>query len=542
MAVQVVELPTQPTPMGYADLGNAFQEAAQGYVAEKDKDKAREQLLSDEAKRRQNALDDLQSSRDYQDQRDAKNRSLDRSDEDYRAAANERVLELHKKGELRDHIAEALVNAGYLDPEKVDDQSALQAAWVKAQHDGLIARYSDMINHGDLSIDDIGDQKKVAEAQTKAAARSQAAVAAGVANKQAGVDAAGSVQSQLAQEQAKVDAMTNAVQQATSNAQNPPAAEVSREASRIATEAAGGKPPSRAQIQQSMDQAAQTVSQKYQQLAAQLDAQAKVVIPEHLKVIQGLEARAQQFEKQNIFGDPDAPAPAPAGTQTLSSPAPSAAGNKAAVLGSLFGRPAPAPAAAGAATPPAPGQPAPAPTPASVAAAGTPPTAAPAGTPAPAGGFPDLTTAAADALGTGAGHVANALTDVGTGAEGAGSALVDRIRQNTNLLGGNPTPGLTPLQATVGEANQLKTQIAVILKQNPNADVSALRQKLTAAQMKLQALQKQTLATSAGGPDTNGQAATLSPAGQPITDATGSVPASQFAGGGYWSGDGSGPQ
>src|ERR1700677_2670103 len=103
--------------MGWADLGHSLQNAAQGYVAQTDEDKKRAQQLPD-----------VQSARDYEDKRDEKQHAFEKSMEDYRQEANERVYEMHRKGELRDHILTALTqtNPPYLNPNDLDNQTAVQ--------------------------------------------------------------------------------------------------------------------------------------------------------------------------------------------------------------------------------------------------------------------------------------------------------------------------------------------------------------------------------------------------------------------------------
>jgi hypothetical protein len=538
MAVQVVELPQQPSPMGLEYLGNALQEGAQGYVAEKDKERARQNQLDDEARRRSEALSDVQDQRAYQSDRDKQNRLLDRSDADYIEKARADAAALHEKGEYKAKITAALVEEGYLSPDKIDDQASVQAAWAAAKHDGVVQRYQALVSGGFLKVGDLDDPKKVAAAQDAAAKDSTAKAKTALDNRQAGVSAAGSVATQIQQEQAKIRQIEGAAQSAVMAASQPPSQQaVMSAAAQLAAQSARIRDrPSRDEIQAAIPQATAELRQHLQEAAAQADQQAKILIADHERSLAALTARATQFDKAGIFAEPTTEdAGDDAGPDVLSPAAPAAnpAANKAAVLGSLFGRPA----AGG----PAGGAPAPAPAPAAQPGPGPAPAAAPQSQPAPTqGGFPDLTSMAASAVGAGAGHVVDALGDIGSGASGA---IADRIRANTNLLGGNPTPALTPVQQALGDSNQLKTQIAVILKQNPNADVSALRQKLTAAQMRLQQLQQQKLAAAGTSQDTLGQPATLSAAGQPaFSDAGGASPVSSFSGGNYWNGGASGPQ
>jgi hypothetical protein len=324
MAIQVIDLPTQPSSNAGADLAQVLSGAADDYVSRQDAQKRRQQQLDDEARRRQEQLSDVASARDFETGRDATSRAFEMTEFDRHEAVAEKARTMHAKGDLRDAVVQMLITSRppYLSPDQADNQAAIQAAWDAAKRDGMLDKYSDLIHHGYLKIDDIGDPKAVEAAQQKAADASSAGFTSASQTKAAASSAAGNVAAQIRQEQGKVESLQSAVQQATSNAQNPPQDEIMKEAVRLASAVAGpGKVPSRQQISDSMEQASQSVAGKYATLAAQLDAQAKAFIPEHLKIIQGLEGRASQFEKNNIFATPDDSAD-PADATAAAAPAP----------------------------------------------------------------------------------------------------------------------------------------------------------------------------------------------------------------------------
>ena len=359
MAVQVVELPTQPQPTWGQDLGAVFQEAGQGYAREQDKLKSRAQQLEDERRRRQEMLSDTQSARDYEDSRIEKEHEFERTDFDYKQAAQEKISQLHQSGELQRIITTTLVNSGYLSPDDVGNKDAIRTAYLAAQRDGLIQKYTDLVQHGYLKVEDITDPKKVADAQALAAKDSTAAFKAGQAQRGAALGAAGSVQNQIVKEQAAIAQIEDRARQAAAAAAAPPdprqvqtvAAQMAAQTARVPGH------PSQAEIQAAMGPAAEQIKAQNEMNARQADEQAKVLIAPHQRILASLSTRAGQFEKNQIFATPDDSDTAAASPAANLAPASGGVDqNRAAARAAFGGSPsgAAAPATAPAAASPAP--------------------------------------------------------------------------------------------------------------------------------------------------------------------------------------------
>lgn len=199
MAAQVIELPKQPDVMGWADLGAALDQGAQGYVSQQEKLKLRQQQLEDEARRRTQQLQDVQSARDYTDTRDAASRTADLQDFSARSQIQEQFAKLRQSGELWDKITTALKDEVGLDPQYIgvnpndpDTQrtnpagvAAVKAAIEKSKqtfnektHISLYETFMDQLANGELNPSEIDDPKARDAALVKTIARKKAALAA----------------------------------------------------------------------------------------------------------------------------------------------------------------------------------------------------------------------------------------------------------------------------------------------------------------------------------------------------------------------------
>ena len=199
MAVQVINLPAQPAALGWADLGQSLSQAAEGYVSEQDKRKARQQQLEDEARRRTQALEDVASERGYQTTRDASNRTADLQDFSARSQIQAQLAKLSQSGELWDKLTTALKDEVGLDPQYIgvnpndpDTQktnpagvAAVKAAIEKSKqtfdektHLSLYETFMDQLANGELDPSEIDDPKARNAALVKTIARKKAGLAA----------------------------------------------------------------------------------------------------------------------------------------------------------------------------------------------------------------------------------------------------------------------------------------------------------------------------------------------------------------------------
>lgn len=498
MAVQVVELPTQPSSTAGASIANMLEDVSNDYVQQKNAKDRRQQELDDAGTRRQNELADIQSNRAYTDERDDKEHAFQESEFDHHQAAIEKASALHRKDELKDHITEMLVNGGFLDPDRVDDPASVKAAWSAARRDGTLQKYSDLINHGYLAIDKIGDPQAVADAQAKAAKASTAAYGAAAAQKAAAAGAAGDVSSQIAAETAKIAQIEDATRQAAMVASQPPSqASVIKAATALASQTARVPGhPSQAEIQAQIPQAQATLKQQNEENAMQADQQAKILIAPHQRILASLSTRAGQFEKAGIFANPEDSAPAaPDATPALAPATGGFSQNAAALRAKLVGGQ------------PAPGTPAPAATPGSPV--GAPPSPTPAALqPLPGGASEPLIQqenqrrAAAAQTASGADwqkNLANPYDDT-----------LDQIQQLTELANNLRNP-----PAVRGEIPQDPDQRAQQLAE-VNAKLAALQAQLQIKKRKMLGLNSaQTLGMPATG------SATAVPA---LSNADGSTP------------------
>jgi hypothetical protein len=297
--VQVVELPTQPAPLGLADLGAALAQGAEGYVSEQEKRRLRQQQLDDEARRRTEQLQDVASERDYQTQRDASTRALDRSDFDYQEAARQRVLDLHNKGEYKQKVIDALISEHYLSPDDVDKPGAFASAYAAAKKDGLVQRYNDLISRGYLKVDQIDDPKAVDAAQAQAAADSTAAFKAGPTQK-ANVSAYvnqlyAAHQNTVARLEAAEAAANSDPSQAT-----PSPADVNNLAAQMARAANPGQTLTPAMVAEQAQAAGQKLMEQAMYAQQQRNAQAKVLLPALQRQAASEAAQLENFSKQGI--------------------------------------------------------------------------------------------------------------------------------------------------------------------------------------------------------------------------------------------------
>lgn len=341
--VQVIELPQQPSATGLAALGQVFQEAGVGYAQDKRAQMLRQQQLDDEARRRQNQLSDTQSSREFE-----------RTEFDYQQAAVQKASDLHSKGEFKQHIAQMLANNGYLDPDKLDDQAAIHVAWAAFQRDGLAQKYADLINHGYLPMDKIGDPQAVADAQAKAAAASAAAFGASADQKANAVADAAKLAKQHDQTVAQLSQM-EAEASKDPALEQPSAHDVQNRAAQLARDANPGRAITPQLVAQQMQAAASELRDQAIQAQMQRTQQAKAVLPSLQRQAQSEGARLDHYEKMGIFANPEdgeAAPPAPASTLApAAGGAPPAAAQQSA-FAALTGKGAPV--VAGAAPTPAP--------------------------------------------------------------------------------------------------------------------------------------------------------------------------------------------
>lgn len=516
--VQVVDLPVQPQDQTGFDLAQVFQQGAAGYVQQQQQQRLRAQQLADEATARQNQLSDVQSARDYKDQTDATARAYDRTDFDYRQAANERATQMHEKGELKIAVTQALVNNGYLSPDKIDDPASVAAAWSAASHDGLIAKYSDLVNHGYLTIDKIGDPQAVADAQGKAASASTSTYQAGLESKSNAQTLASEVS---AQHQKTLAALQQVEAEATKDPEQvtPDPQAVANLAAQLARQA--NKPGAALTPQMIAEQqpaAEQQLREQGMYQQQQRTAQAKAILPALQRQAASEDTRLTQFEKLGVFADPGDPAAsgAPAAGPALAQPGgPPAASAQQAAFAALTKKPLGAPGSApyaGVGAPPPP----------------TPPALAPLPNPT---GAPVIATEnasrAAQAQNLGAQawqkNLANPYDD-----------SLDKIADLKQQIAAvsrpdyqtNPTPGHTP-QSPSDQAKDLSDLLA---------QLSIEQQKL---EMRRKAMLGITATGGQTGPMTVGMPQTGSPSAAPaFSDPSGSapVPAAASAGPDWWGG------
>lgn len=162
----IVQLPAAPSG-GLASLGNILLASAQDYAQEKrtsDREKElRAQRLQDVADERSYQRGQLADARSYEEKRHA-------------ALHEEQLADMDAREQLA--MKALLEKGGYLAPADFDKPDLVQAAYAKAQRDGLVDRYKELIGSGLLNPADVQDPARVegalATAGNLAAAKTQA--------------------------------------------------------------------------------------------------------------------------------------------------------------------------------------------------------------------------------------------------------------------------------------------------------------------------------------------------------------------------------
>ncbi len=290
--VQVIDLPQQPTPMGWADLGQSLAQGAQGYVETQKEREHRAQMLAD-----------IQDARDYQQRQQQAEHVFESTEYDRREKAQTEMQALREKGQLQQKLVAALINEGYLSPNDADNKTAIATAFAAARRDGLVQKYSDLINHGYLNIAGIDDPQKVADAQAAAAKDTAGTFHQQIQDRADAKDTANAVSAQAEQlaarmQQIEADASIDPEKAA---AAPPDPTKVANNAAQLARAANNGKPPSQAQVAGQMDAAATKIQQNNYLIAQQRQAAAKTLLPSMQRTYQELQTRLAQFEKMGIM-------------------------------------------------------------------------------------------------------------------------------------------------------------------------------------------------------------------------------------------------
>lgn len=221
---------------GLTMLGEAISGGARDYAT-------RKLALEDEARRRGYQLSDIQSARDYETQ-SYKNR-----------------LQLQNQME----IAAGLIHEGLLSPQDVNNAEAVQRAFEEGRRRGLDKLYSDLLtmpgpdgkpllDRSMMSDPAAIERAKAAYAQIQA--KSNALKLEQPGNASASIDALTTEASQVRQQLSAVEQRLAAPQPA------PDPTVITNRALQMATEANGGKPPSRQQIDAMVPQATQEAGQQ----------------------------------------------------------------------------------------------------------------------------------------------------------------------------------------------------------------------------------------------------------------------------------------
>lgn len=311
----VVELPSAPVT-GYGDLGRILLQGASGYGQLK--------LHNDEeARRRAQQLQDVQSQRDYETQRAETQRKNLRADELNRT---------------QQQIALALVNERLLDPSDLNDPQKVAAAFAKAKELGLYKEYQDLLNTPDLNavpdaagnlpplltIGDIGDPAKVNAARQKFSVLKAAQTKRTLDTQTNAQETADNLQKKYDQVMGEADKLQTELNQPIETVVRPPAPEdVQRMAVQLALDANGGKQPSGKDIAAQMPVAAQQLQQQRLEMAMIHRQQ----VQERVKLLHetgsSLGARLNSLSSKSIFPSSSTfnePSTAPA----VSAPAPTA--------------------------------------------------------------------------------------------------------------------------------------------------------------------------------------------------------------------------
>lgn len=116
-----------------------------------------------EARLREQRLADIQGERAYEQQTHARGRTERLAD-----VADERAYSKEtSEREARMAFAREMVRTGYLAPDKLNDEAAVNEAATRFGRDGLATRYTEAIKSGDLAYADLGDAARVAAGLAK---------------------------------------------------------------------------------------------------------------------------------------------------------------------------------------------------------------------------------------------------------------------------------------------------------------------------------------------------------------------------------------
>lgn len=246
----IVTLPGVPET-GYQGLASALLGGSTDYarlkIQKDEQDQRRTEQLADEARRRQQQLDDVSGSRAYETKR----------------AADERTAHVQDVEAEKLYAAKVeLIRLGYLSPDQIDDRAAVGVALKKFHDDGLLTRYKGAFESGDLTYADLGDESKVAAGLAKFSARQAQNTTRGetsLTNAQSEADSLKGEYDLTVKQTRDLESQLSQPVEAAIAAPAP--AEIEAAAVQLAQQAMPGKTPSRQDIAAQMPIAAQALQQ-----------------------------------------------------------------------------------------------------------------------------------------------------------------------------------------------------------------------------------------------------------------------------------------
>ncbi len=241
----VFQLPQAPN-IGLGLLGQVLLGGATDYANSRRSDDR-------EARQRAQRLADVQDDRAYEQKTHERGRTERLSDvTSDRAYARET-----SDREARVAFAREMVRTGYLAPDKVNDDAAVNEAATRFGRDGLAQRYTEAIKTGDLAYADLGDAARVAAGLEKFSQR----LAKSTQFRDALPEQAQARAGQLVGEREQLLTASSELERRLAEPEpSPTAQQVSQLALRIAQQAKKpGEMPSMAEISQAAPQAEETL-------------------------------------------------------------------------------------------------------------------------------------------------------------------------------------------------------------------------------------------------------------------------------------------